>query len=228
VVLSRLIGLSKYHRLSPVLGLETKELKECLEVVDCLNLLGHKVLIHSGREVQEFFAFSKWLRHEIDLHAADPLSATAEEEMEKSDEIDYMPTLSYIRGAMTNSALHSFIKPSASAQLSEPDDLSTKEGSFYESYKTLLRRQQEQEKQGEAPILPTLGDLICRLSTRCDRVFKRIADTQKRGILHRSPLSLSPDCDERAIDIRTCAKDSSSPGVIQIASRSKRCPYKCE
>jgi anaphase-promoting complex subunit 4 len=207
--------------------LETKELKECLEVVDCLNLLGHKVLIHSGREVQEFFAFSKWLRHEIDLHAADPLSATAEEEMEKGDEIDYMPTLSYIQGAITNSALHSFIKPSPSAQLSEPDELSTKEGSFYESYKTLLR-QQEQQKPGEAPIIPTLGDLISRLSTRCDRVFKRIADTQKRGILHRSPLSLSPDCDETAVDIRAYVKDSASPGMIQIASRSKRCPYKCE
>lgn len=201
VVLSRLIGLSKYYRYGPVLGLETKELKECVEVVDCLNILAHKVLIHCNREFQEFCAFSKWLRHEIDLHAADPLSATAEEEMEKSDEIDYTLTLSYIRGAMTKSALHSFIKPTPSVPRSQPADISNTEVSFYEPYKRLLK-QHEQQKPGEVVPLPTLGDLIAHLHLHCGRVFRRIADTQKRGILHRCPLSLSADCDEDVIEIR--------------------------
>lgn len=203
VILSRLIGLSKYHRLSPVLGLETKDLKECQETVDCLNLLSHKLLIHCRREYREFCAFSKWLRHEVDLQTADPLSATAEEVMERSDTIDYAQTLSYVQGAMTRSALLDFIKPTAPRSEDGQVDISRgRDGLFYESYKKLLR-QLEQKKPGEVVNLPALQGLIIRLKTQSDKVCEHIAETQRRGILHRSPLSLSPDCDENVTDIWT-------------------------
>lgn len=203
VILSRLIGLSKYHRLSPLLGLETKDLTECQETVDCLNLLSHKLLIHCRREYREFCAFSKWLRHEVDLQTADPLSATAEEEMEKSDTIDYTQTLSYVQGAMTRSALLDFIKPPSSRSEQEQANIAQeRDGLFYESYKKLLQ-QQEQKKSGGVINIPTLQDLIARLRTQCDKVFEKIAETQRRGILHRSPLSLDPDCDENVTDMWT-------------------------
>ena len=203
VILSRLIGLSKYHRLSPVLGLETKNLKECQETVDCLNLLSHKLLIHCRREYREFCAFSKWLRHEVDLQAADPLSATAEEEMERSDTIDYAQTLNYVQGAMTRSALLDFIKPTTSGSEKEQAEISQgRDGLFYESYKKLLK-QQEQKKPGEVTNLPALQDLIIRLKTQSDKVFEKIAETQRRGILHRTPLGLTPDCDENVTEMWT-------------------------
>ncbi|KAL1953234.1 hypothetical protein VTO42DRAFT_3376 [Malbranchea cinnamomea] len=226
VILSRLIGLSKYHRLSPVLGLETKHLKECQETVDCLNLMAHKLLIHCRRESREFGAFSKWLRHEVDLQTADPLSNTAEEEMEKSDTIDYVQTMNYVRGAMTRSALLSFIRPAQPDSEQGQASLSNeRDGSFYESFKNTLR-QQDQNKSDEHTNLPTLRDLITRLKTQCDKVFKQIAETQKRGVLHRSPLRLSSDCDEHVTDMFATCEQEDTRDVIWIASRSKNCPYK--
>lgn len=206
MLLSRLVGLSKYHRISPVLGLETKDLKECLESVDCLNLISHKILNHGSREYREFCAFSKWLRHEIDLQAAEPLSAAEDELMAASDTIDYPLTLTYVQGGMTRSALRDFIRPTTSETEQEPATISpAADGSFYESYKRLLRQQEEQKQQKqkseERLVLPKLGDLVTRLGDQCDKVFGRVAETQRRGILHRSPLGLPPDCDEDVTDM---------------------------
>ena len=202
VLLSRLVGLSKFHKLNPVLGLETKDLKECLDTIDCLNLLSHKVLIHSGRETREFAAFAKWLRHEIDLQSADPLSATADELIEKSDTLDYGQILSYIQGAMTRSSMQDFIQPPPEGLDPERWAPAGQDSSFYETYKKLLQQQDQQNpKDRPSPSLPMLSDLTARLGSQCGKVFRRIAQTQRRGILHRSPLVLSSDCGANIVDM---------------------------
>ncbi|EEH15946.1 hypothetical protein PABG_06033 [Paracoccidioides brasiliensis Pb03] len=222
VLLSRLLGLSKFHKLSPILGLETTDLEKCQETIDCLNLLSHKLLIHSSRELLEFAAFSKWLRHEVDLQAADPLSSTYEELTESSDSLDHAQTLSYIQGAMTRSALQDFIQP-APAQ-SQPDRWETvgRDSSFYETYKKLLR-QQDQKKWTDRIDIPLLGDLTSRLGLQCEKVFKQMAETQRRGILHRSPLSLDPDCSADVIDMAMNFSpfENSTYASVYIASKSK-------
>ncbi|PGH12046.1 hypothetical protein AJ80_06865 [Polytolypa hystricis UAMH7299] len=232
VLLSRLIGLSKFHKLSPVLGLETKDLNECLNTVDCLNLLAHKVLIHSGRELREFGSFSKWLRYEVDLQTADPLSATAEELTEKGDTLDHGQTLSYIQGALTQSALHDFLQPTPSIEPSEPSEPDRwksvgQDSSFYDTYKRLLR-QQEQPKTQHKTELPLLVDLTSRLNVQCDKVFRQIAETQRRGILHRSPFALCADCDADVADMAmNFGGDSEGEtlGSVYIASKSKKSPW---
>ncbi|KAK2787269.1 hypothetical protein FQN51_003429 [Onygenales sp. PD_10] len=225
VLLSRLIGLSKFHTLSPILGLETTDLRNCQDTVDCLSLLSHKVLIHSGQEIREFNAFSKWLKHEIDLQAADPLSATYEELVEKSDTLDHVQTLSYISGAMTHSVLNDFIQPvppGASPNRWEP---AGQYSSFYETYKKLLQ-QQDQKKPAEKIDMPLLGDLTSRFASQSEKVFGRIAETQRRGILHRSPLTLGPDCDGAVVDMTMNFgpfEDCTFPSVY-VAARSKSSP----
>jgi anaphase-promoting complex subunit 4 len=199
VLLSRLLGLSKFQKLNHVLGLETRDLNECLDTVDCLNLLSHNVLIYSGRELREFAAFSKWLRHEIDLQSADSLSATLDELIEKSDALEYGQILAYIQGAMTRSSLQDFIQPPAEP---EPERWAPagQDSSFYETYKRLLQ-QQAQQSSKDRKGLPVLSNLTARLGSQCDKVFRRIAETQRRGILHRSPLVLASDCDSGVIDM---------------------------
>ncbi|OJD22627.1 hypothetical protein ACJ73_06023 [Blastomyces percursus] len=221
VLLSRLIGLSKFHKLSPILGLETTDLENCQDTVDCLNLLSHKVLIHSSRELREFAAFAKWLKHEVDLQAADPLSATYEELTESSDSLDHGQILRYIQGAMTRSALQDFIHPVPAQSPPNRWEPAGLDSSFYETYKKLL---QQQDKKGSDQIdMPLLGDLTSRLGLQSEKVFKRIAETQRRGILHRSPLSLGPDCDAGVVDMTMNFgpfEDSAYPSVY-IASKSK-------
>lgn len=176
-----------------------------METVDCLNLLSHKILIHSGREVREFAAFSRWLRHEIDLQGADPLSATMEELVEKSDTIDYSQSLSYIQGAMTRSALDDYIQTPPKRSSPPPSTAqrdSTADSSFYDTYKRLLQlHDQQQDKETNKVTLPPFTDLTSRLGSQCEKVFAQIAETQRRGILHRSPLALDADCDPNAMDM---------------------------
>ncbi|PGH15908.1 hypothetical protein AJ79_02075 [Helicocarpus griseus UAMH5409] len=222
VLLSRLIGLSKFHKLSPILGLETTDLEKCQDTVDCLNLLSHKVLIHSGREIREFDAFSKWLKHEVDLQTTDPLGTTYEELTEKSDLLDHGQTLSYIQGAMTRSALQDFIQPAPIQSSPDRWEPAGQDSSFYETYKKLLQ-QQKQKKATDKIDMPLLGDLTSRLGLQSEKVFRQIAETQRRGILHRSPLSLDPDCSTEVLDMTMNFgpfEDSTYPSVY-IATKLK-------
>lgn len=217
VLLSRLIGISKFHKLSHILGLETRDLQEIVDTVDCLHLLSHNILMYSGRELREFSAFAKWLRHEIDIQTAEPMSQTLEELMEKSDMIDHGGTLDYIQGALTRSALRNFIQTLPGmpgvAVVKPPSAVSNKwapsgnDSSFYETYRKMLAQQEQRETgHGDSshPDLPKLNDLTGRLGLQCDTVFGQIALTQRRGILHRCPFVLHSDCDQTTIDMTMC------------------------
>ncbi|EFE43746.1 hypothetical protein TRV_01494 [Trichophyton verrucosum HKI 0517] len=211
VLLSRLIGLSKYHRISPILGLETTYLKACVATLDCLTLLAHKVVLHSSTELKEFHAFSHWMQHEIKLQSTDPTSSTIDELVEAADEIDYGTTLGYVKGALTNSALQGFLQvpppPGApGAPGADPEDRKRwdvdiqDDGTFYEEYKKVVS-QHESQRSAEGLSIPMLGDLTARLSAECDQVFKQIAETQRRGTLFRSALKLNEDCDATFLDM---------------------------
>lgn len=223
VVLSRLIGLSKFQKLSDVLGLETSDLNGIMETLDCLHLLAHHIIINTNEELGQFVSFSKWLRHEIDLQSAEPMSQTLEDLLEKTDLMEYPQTLKYIQGALANSALRKFIQqlpmmgvprpPAPPASSSTDADKWAPTGhahdrSFYEVFKKLLQQQaQERGQQGSssgadaAVELPKLNDLTKRLGLQFEKVFGQIALTQRRGILHRSPLVLHEDCDREVIDM---------------------------
>lgn len=208
ILLSRLIGLSKFHKLSEVLGLETSDLNAIVETMDCLQLLSHQILIHSNDEMCEFESFSKWLRHEIDMQTAEPMSQTLEELMEKSDMVEHPQALKYIRGALTKSTLRHYIQQLPMMGLPRPTSSAADkwaptghDRSFYDTFKKLLEKQNQNAGDADPVKLPKINDLTNRLKLQFDKVFGQIALTQRRGILHRSPLSLDPDCDQNVIDL---------------------------
>lgn len=215
VVLSRLIGLSKFQKLSDVLGLETSDLNGIMETLDCLHLLAHHIIINTNEELGQFVSFSKWLRHEIDLQSAEPMSQTLEDLLEKTDLMEYPQTLKYIQGALANSVLRKFIQqlPMMGVPLPPAPPASTDvdkwaptghahDRSFYEMFKKLLQQQSQEYGQGSDEVeLPKLNDLTKRLGLQFEKVFGQIALTQRRGILHRSPLVLHEDCDRGVIDM---------------------------
>lgn len=226
MLLSRLIGLSKFHKLSDVLGLETRALKSIIETLDCLHLLAHHILIHSNEELTQFMAFSKWLRHEIDMQAAEPMSQTLEELMEKMDMIDHGQTLRYIRGALTKSNLRDFIQQLPMMGVVKPPAAESDkwvptghDRSFYDTFRKLLaQRNQPQSGPGESGNAehPKLNDLTRRLGLQFEKVFGLIALTQRRGILHRSAATLHRDCDAGVISTTMCYEVRLSPLVRRL------------
>ncbi|KAF9887042.1 hypothetical protein FE257_010536 [Aspergillus nanangensis] len=233
VLLSRLIGLSKFHKLSEVLGLETSDLNAIVETLDCLHLLAHNVLIHTNEELSQFNAFSKWFRHEIDMQTAEPMSQTLEELMEKTDMLEYPQTLKYIKGALTKSTLRYFIQQlPMMGQPRRPSTTSDKwaptghDRSFYDIFKKLLEHHVTEQGDENIADMPKINDLTRRLGLQFEKVFGQIALTQRRGILHRSPLSLHPDCDQGVIDLTMRYEDieGRSLCVIYLATKSIQTP----
>lgn len=220
MLLSRLVGLSKFHKLSDVLGLDTPKLNAIVETLDCLHLLAHQILNHTNEELGQFQAFSRWLHHEILILNSEPLSQTWEELLEKRELYDVPVTVKYITGALRKSVLRNYIRQLPMLGMPQlpqpPTDKWLPDGhdrSFYEEFKALLRQQGKIQKEGgdgTAVDAPKLNDLTRRLGIQFDKVFSEIALTQRRGILHRSPITLHQDCDPRVMDLRMCYEVSYS------------------
>lgn len=232
VLLSRLVGLSKFHKLSDVLGLDTQKLNGIVETLDCLHLLAHRILNHTNEELVQFSAFSRWLRHEIEILNSEPLSQTLEENLEKRELFEVPPTVNYITGALQKSALRNFIRQLPMIGVPMMPTLSTDkwlpdghDSSFYDEFKVLLQQQRKAQNEGgdgTSVDTPKLNDLAKRLGIQFEKVFAEIALTQRRGILHRSPLTLHSDCDPSVLDLKIRYEDSEEkrPCSIYTASRS--------
>lgn len=255
VVLSRLIGMSKFYKVGPVLGLETRDLQDVVETLDCLHLLSHSILTKSGRELNQFLEFAKWLRHEIDIQTAEPMSQTLEELLEKTDLIDHSTTLEYIEGPLTRSALYRYISPTSGMAVPAPAGaepqtrvLDGEKQSFYQAFKNALSVESH-DKLWDPPVpgsgsgnntmkndlsrppnLPQLGDLISRLELQSTKVFDKIALTQKRSILHRCIFTLHPDCDADVSDIVMYFEDvdKGDEYSIYVGSRLKSARNTCK
>jgi anaphase-promoting complex subunit 4 len=199
------------------------------------------MLTKTSTELAQFFEFARWLRHEIDIQTAEPMSQTLSELLEKSDDIDHAVVLDYIQGALTNSALRLFI-PSIPSPPTGPkkwwDSGEDHQGSFYETYRHALSLQAKEDqqlqhldkKEASQENLPKLNNLIDRLTSQCDKVFGRIALTQKRSILHHYFLELHPDCDRDVVDtiMQFEVVNGKELFFIYVASRLKTSPHTCK
>ncbi|GAB1199169.1 hypothetical protein APSETT444_008515 [Aspergillus pseudonomiae] len=159
------------------------------------------------------------------MQSAEPMSQTLEELQEKTDMVEYPQTLKYIKGALTKSKLRNFIQqlpligfarpaPSTSDKWAPTEH----DGSFYDTFKKLLEQSNQTSDTDTPAELPKMNDLTKRLGLQFEKVFGQIALTQRRGILHRSPLALHPDCDKDIVDLAMRyepAPTSETPGGVE-------------
>lgn len=174
----------------------------------------------TNEELDQFQAFSKWLHHEILILNSEHLSHTWEELLEKRELHDVPITVKYITGALRKSALRNYIRQLPMLGMPQPPHPLTDkwlpdghDRSFYETFKGLLRQQRKiQDEGGDGTIVdpPKLNDLTRRLGVQFERVFAEIALTQRRGILHRSPITFHQDCDQKVLDLKMCYEVSYS------------------
>lgn len=106
IILSRLRGLALYHDTRDDIGFSVQQIRRLMDVVQCLQLVSHKILINVMDELESFTAFSTWLRFQIDRLAS---SASASEELtEKEATMDVGMVLIYIEQYLTDSPLRLF------------------------------------------------------------------------------------------------------------------------
>ncbi|KAI9791458.1 MAG: hypothetical protein M1835_000314 [Candelina submexicana] len=207
VLVSRLNGLSKYQESNAKLGLSTQELENVLDAINCLNLSAHSILIHTNTELEQFSAFSKWLRHEIDVQGTSDNSNAEEDIAEKDPMIEHAKVLRYIQGAMTESRLAGFFgTPSPDGERSSKR-LSAYGGSVYESFKDQLKDYNVGFPNSGSSKIPDLEQLSLYLGEQCDIVFRRIAEVEKRNVRIGTPILLEQDLPSRALDTKMLYQD---------------------
>ncbi|KAL9602386.1 MAG: hypothetical protein Q9179_002543 [Wetmoreana sp. 5 TL-2023] len=166
VLISRLRGFSRFQTSDFLLGLSSLELSNMLDTVYCLQLLSNYLLKCADSELQEFGAFSIWLRHEIEKQAADPTSASAQEIAEKDMSFDHASILGYIQGAMRHSRMT--IYSDNPADCSSQWNLNVDGGLLFELYKKEL--QESVDSLGSRKQLPGLNGLLGHLQIKIFRI----------------------------------------------------------
>ncbi|KAL8852821.1 MAG: hypothetical protein Q9221_002330 [Calogaya cf. arnoldii] len=200
VLISRLRGLSRFHSSDFSLGLSTLELDNMLDSVNCLQLLAHRLLKCAISELQQFAAFSTWLRHEIEKQAADPTSASAQEIAEKDMGFDHSSILDYIQGAMQHTQMLAYTSNEADGE--RPWDLEDEGRPVFELYKSQMNNESSGFRS-QRP-LPGLSGMIKYFEKQSGVFFEHISETQRRNVQIGVPISLGvgvPTCaDMRMVD----------------------------
>ncbi|KAI9814210.1 MAG: hypothetical protein M1827_003376 [Pycnora praestabilis] len=204
IIVSRLRGLSRYQDSNATLGLSTQDLNNVFDIISCLTLIMHSILIYSSKELEQFLAFSKWLRHEIDVQATDLTSSSADEMADKDAMIDHRNVLEYIQGAMTRSQLSDFLSQQPLEDIQAEWKLVEKRYSLYDDFKEKFRKYTEDLPTEK--IIPGLDALSFQLNRQCEVVFDQIAKTEKRNVIYGTPILLDISCKSRLMDMRMCTE----------------------
>ena len=188
MLVSRLRGLSIFYESTDSLGLATPELDQIIDTLNCLQLVGHTMLINANGELPQFTAFSTWLKQEIEIQGIDMSSPAANEIADKDRCLDYHKILDYIQGPMVQSRLIELLGLHPESDIRSSWDLPGEILPIYSRYKADLRifvKGDQVEKK-----LPGLDLLVSRLDRQCRSVFERIAETQKRKAQFGEPILL--------------------------------------
>ena len=110
LVTTNLRGLATYYENSSQFDVSPTYFTSIISALSMLQLLVHEVIIILAEEQRQFRAFSKWLRHVIDLSAADPGSISARDMAEReAGVLDYPRILAYLAGGLVDSKLRPIV-----------------------------------------------------------------------------------------------------------------------
>ncbi|KAJ9638240.1 hypothetical protein H2199_006927 [Coniosporium tulheliwenetii] len=221
MAISRLRGLATYHADSPSLNLNVspKDLTALLETIKCLQLLCHNVLTYAGEERRQFKAFSKWLRHEIDVLAT--TSEPGPEEEEKDPGIEYAALLQYISGGLTRSKLRPFLGRLGSGLEGKREELR-----YEEVRKATEMHKRETVAENEALNVRSVYDGLQR---QASEVFRQVTAWQMSGCRIGDGLFLEED-EISASDMRMVYESTESQEdvttFIALVAATQRTPIR--
>ncbi|OAA44847.1 Quinoprotein amine dehydrogenase, beta chain-like protein [Metarhizium rileyi] len=211
IILSRLRGLAQFHDDRDDIGYSVTQTSRLLDIIGCLSLVGHKILLNAMDELEHFNAFSTWLRAQIDRLVSS--STAADELTEKEATMDTSKVLTYIERYLTNSPLDVFFD-----QVSEEDwqtDLEHMEDGV--SLLPILDAQLRKQESGQASrrAIQHVDFLVSYVTTCSRRLFKDVAEATKRRVRFGEAVKLSIGQAITLMDTRMCHTgcDASPPNL---------------
>jgi len=177
IILSRLLGLASFHEPQDNIGFTGAQIAWLMDVVTCLLLVSHKILLVVMDELELFTAFSSWLRLEIDKLVSSTLS---EELSEKEATMDNGRVLQYIQRYLAASPLALYLDKVGKEDWAKDLDVIDGGPALLD-----LLDQQLQKRDTGAPYMaafPNVHFLVDYLSARAGVVFNAIAEAERRSV----------------------------------------------
>ena len=177
VILSRLLGLARFHGSDENIGFDEAQISKLMDIVSCLMIVAHRVLTSVMDELEHFHSFSIWLRLEIDKQAS---SSVSEELTEKEATMDHPKVLSYMQHYLASSPLALYFDEVAKDDYLKDQDMVEPGLSLLE----LLDKQLQEQEAGRPfmKVLPRVDFLANYLTSRANTVIQGIADAEKQGV----------------------------------------------
>ena len=177
IILSRLLGIARFHESSESIGFNAIQISKLMDVVSCLMVVANKVLLQVMSELEHFTAFSIWLRLEIDKQAS---STVSEELTEKEATMDNAKVLLYIQRYLITSPLAMYFDEGDKGDYTKDEKL-VDDG---QSLLQLLDKELQKQESGQDYLktLPHIGFLVNYLANKAGAVFQNIAEAEKRGV----------------------------------------------
>ncbi|KAG7133645.1 hypothetical protein HYQ45_008214 [Verticillium longisporum] len=183
VILSRLRGLAQFHDARDDIGFSAAQVARAMDVVACLRLAAHRVLLHVMEELDLFTAFSGWLRFQIDRLASS--SSATEELNEKEAGLENGKVLAYIQRYLLRSPMALFFDPVANDEREADWKFVQNEPALLDAVDAQIARQEDGQPYMKA--LPQLAFLVAYLEDRANGIFNDIAEAQKRSVRFGQP-----------------------------------------
>lgn len=200
IILSRLLGIARFHESKAEIGFSSTQIMKVMDVVACLMLVGNKILLLVMEELELFHAFSVWLRHEIDRLAS---SSTTEELTEKEATMEHGKILAYIQQYMPASPLRYYLS-SVPAEDAERDRTLADGGS---SILELLEKQvkKQEASQADTGSYPQVEFLCKYLDSQASSVLEGIAEAERRSVRFGQSTKIVLDHNLLRFDVRLSA-----------------------
>ncbi|KAM0713815.1 hypothetical protein Q7P37_010777 [Cladosporium fusiforme] len=220
IAVCSLRGQAELHKDSTVFDVEPSLFSNILEGIDALRLAAQKVQLICIHEWQQFRAFSKWLRVQIEVGSAGPFSKSALETEEKEAMgIEHSLVLGYIKETMGNSKLAQYVtKRPEMRGVVERDEFFQHPVLQKMGYENTTRALKEWDEAGNnttstAPL--NLQAITLSLTGNVNVILDRITKWQSKMLpsyqTHTGPSSLPATA--RVCDMRMVARESNDLAV---------------
>lgn len=202
VILSRLLGIARFHESEDDIGFTSVQIAKVMDIVSCMMLVGNKILLLVMEELDLFHSFSSWLRYEIDHLAS---SSASDELTEKEATMEHAKILTYIQQYMPASPLRFYLDKVSKDDLTRDSHLAEDTSSMLDVLDKQIKKQ-EDGKPGTSviPQVEFLGEIILN---KANVVFEGIAEAEKRNVRFGQATIIEPQNISK-IDVKMCATDN--------------------
>ncbi|KAK4650360.1 hypothetical protein QC762_706750 [Podospora pseudocomata] len=202
IILSRMLGIARFHDSEEGIGFNATQITRLMDIVSCLTVVAHKILLNVMDELEYFSVFSTWLRLQIDQQASS--SSATEELTEKEATMDHAKVLTYIQRYLTSSPLAMYFDQITKEDYVKDQEYAEDNPSLLQMLVKQLKRQESGQPYMRA--LPHVDFLVNYLTSRANKVFQNIAEAEKRGVLFGKDAVLDIGEGIWKHDVRLCVK----------------------